>query len=58
MSTKKNLKNIKKRTLNKLTIKNDLKNFLSMKITNAISFLPVSVRKIKDEQIANKWINE
>ena len=25
MSTKKNLKNIKKRTLNKLTIKNDLK---------------------------------
>ena len=45
---------MKKRTLNKLTIKNDLKNFLSMKITNAISFLPVSVRKIKDEQIANK----
>ena len=33
------------------TIKNVLKSLFSTKITNVISFLTVTVRKIKDEQI-------
>ena len=32
-------------------MKNVLKNLLSMKITNVISFLTMTIRKIKDEQI-------
>ena len=35
------------------TIKNVLKSLFSTKITNVISFLTVTVRKIKDEQINN-----
>ena len=43
--------NTLKTDLKIFTIKNVLKNLFSMKITNVISFLPVTARKIKDKQI-------
>ena len=33
------------------TVKNDLKNLFSMKITNVVSYLTVTVRKTRYEQI-------
>ena len=44
-------KYFKKTDLSIFTIKNVFKNLFSMKITKVISFLPVTVRKIKLEQI-------